>query len=78
MVVRKKLDNLSLKGIFHVKKDELNSLKIRFFKMNFEFKQFYFYYFLCVRFWAVTGRPPPPDSPPSPDCTRPGENEGRG
>jgi len=37
MIVRKKLDNLSLEGIFHAKKDELNSLEIRFLKMNFEF-----------------------------------------
>ena len=36
MVVRKKLDNLSLEGIFHAKKNELNSLKIIFLKMNFE------------------------------------------
>ena len=50
MVVRKKLDNLSLKGIFHAKEDELNSLEIRFLKMNFEFKQFYFYYFFIWDF----------------------------
>ena len=42
MVVRKKLDNSSLEGIFHAMEDELNSLKIIFLKTNFEFKQFLF------------------------------------
>jgi len=37
-VVKKKLDNLSLGGIFHAKKDELNNLRIRFLKINFKFK----------------------------------------
>ena len=37
-VVEKKLDNLSLGGIFHAKKDELNNHRIRFLKINFKFK----------------------------------------
>ena len=37
MVVRKKLDNLSLgENFLYAKEDELNSLKIIFLKMNFE------------------------------------------
>ena len=38
IVVRKKLDNLSLgENFLYAKEDELNSLKIIFLKMNFEF-----------------------------------------
>jgi len=38
MVVRKKLDNLNLgENFLYAKEDELNSLKIIFLKMNFEF-----------------------------------------
>ena len=36
IVVKRKLDNLNLEGIFHAKVDELNNLKIIFLKINFE------------------------------------------
>jgi len=36
IVVKRKLDNLNLEGIFHTKVDDLNSLKIIFLKINFE------------------------------------------
>ena len=48
MVVRKKLDNLSLgENFLYAKEDELNSLKIIFLKMNFE-NEFWIIWFLFV------------------------------